>query len=361
MGYWQIRVFLATTAPVNIYLSIAARVFCLSIAYAIANAYGTRINPGRHPVYLLHLEIPPDQVDVNVHPQKKEIRLREEAAIKYALHSAVNTALGSGVSYPTEFALGNKETTVGFSSLFNLETAVSTFNEPTYSDFSQKLTFKEDQQLSIQELPLDNPIRIIGLHGKYLLIDAKSLPPSLFREAERQSLGVVWIDLPAAETRIQFDLLMKNANENPLSQGLLFPVSLHFSKAEAQTLEANLDLLQQLGIQVRQLGSGGFIIDGIPPFIDEPQLHSIFLEILAKLQGIETKETRLRSLAAALSRKTHQRHQFYSEEEARLIAKKWIATSDPLHCPLGKKTLFHMREDEIENSFRAKFKSIEDF
>ncbi len=344
------------------YLFVNRRpVFCLQLAYAIADAYGTRINPGRHPVYLLHLEIPPDQVDVNVHPQKKEIRLRDEAVLKSSLHSAVNAALGSGISHFTECAVENKETTPGVPSLFKLETAVSRFNEPSYADFSQNLIFKEDQQPPVQELPLDNPIRIIGLHGKYLLVDAKSLPSSFFTQAELTSLGIVWIDLPTAETRIQFDLLMMRANENPLSQALLFPVSLDFSKAEAQLLGANLDLLQQLGIQVRQLGGASFIIDGIPPFIDESQIHSIFLEILAKLEGIETKETHLRSLAAALSRKTHQRYQFYSREEALLIVKKLMVTSDPIHCPLGKKTLWHMREDEIENSFRAKFKSIKDF
>ncbi len=320
------------------YLFVNRRpVFCPSISYSIRDAYGTRLNSDKHPVYLLHLSIPSSLVDVNVHPQKKEIRLREESMLKYALHAAVNAALGA--TEPPSFD------TTGFSSFFT---------RTDYSGFSQDLTFKEEDEAPlVQELPFEKPIQLIGLHGRYLLIEAQSLPESLYK-----SPGVVWVDLAAAEARIEFDALMKRASECPVSQGLLLPASFHFSKAEAELLKVNLDSLQKLGLQVREAAESAFIIDAIPPFVNEGELQSILLEMIGELQGLEREmtygEAALRRLAAILSRKARFHRRFYSQQEAQLIVQKLMKTSDLLHCPQGKKTLFHIGEDEIENYFTAK-------
>jgi DNA mismatch repair protein MutL len=325
------------------YLFINRRpVLCPSVAYAIRDAYGTRLAAGRHPVYLLHLAIPPHLVDVNVHPQKKEVRLREELALKTSLQSAVNNAFGhiSSTSLQTE----------GFSPLFT---------QPTQSNFFADLTLKEESEtLQPEILPFEQPLRYIGLHGNYALIDALSMPPCVFQEQERTSLGVVWVDLPAAEARVQFEALVKKTEGTPPSQGLLFPISLSFAKAEAALLKVHLETLQALGLQVRESGQCAFIVDGIPPFMKEEEIPSIFVEILGDVQGLEAEspygEVRMRRLAAALCRKVRFCRHLYSLEEARWIVASLMKTSDPLHCPQGKKTLFHIREEEIEHRFAAK-------
>jgi len=314
-------------------------VYCPAIAYAVRDAYGTRLNSDRHPVYLLHLSIPSNLVDVNVHPQKKEIRLREESMLKYALSNAVNAALGNNAP------LGKED--VPFASFFT---------QPIVSDFSHAFVFKEERdEPFIPVLPLDHPISLIGLYGSYLLVNAGSMPSSIFSEEQRNFEGVVWIDLPAAEARIQFDALVRKAEENPVSQGLLLPISLSFSKAEAELLIAHLEMIQQLGLVIRQVGEFSFIIEGIPPFLKEGEVQSVLIEMIGELQGIEREKTQseaaLRRLAAHVSRKCRFNRQFYSHEEARLIVQKLVKTSDPLHCPQGKRTLFHIREDDIENYF----------
>ncbi len=328
------------------YLFVNERpVNCPAIAFAIRDAYGTRLDVGKHPVYLLHLKIPSQLVDVNVHPQKKEIRLREETILKYILHSAVNDALGSaGVSAQLSHPTLQEP---AFSSFFT---------EPLLSDFSGSFVFKEERDdLPVPELSFGSAISLIGVHGHYLLVRADSLPAFTFTEKERRASGVVWIDLPAAEARIALDSMMSRSEGVPLSQGLLLPVLLNFSKAESELLTANLDILQKLGIEVRAVGESAFIVESIPPFLNESEIQSMALEIVAELQGQHQektwKERSLRHLAAVLSRRARSNRRFYSLEEARLIVQKLMQTSDPLHCPQGKKTLFHVTEDEIERYF----------
>jgi DNA mismatch repair protein MutL len=319
-------------------------VLCPAVAYAIRDAYGTRLGTGRHPIYLLHLTIAPHLVDVNVHPQKREVRLREESLLKASLQSAVHSAFGHVTT-----------------STFKAEELSPFFTPPSSCGFFEELVLKEDVQAPETEaLPLEHPLQYIGLHGRYVLVDALSMPSSLFQERDRSSLGVVWVDLPAAEARIHLDALMKKTADGvPLSQGLLFPISLSFSKAEAALLKAHIEMIQALGLQVRESGECAFIVEGIPPFMKEEEIPSIFVEIIGALQGLEVEtpsygEARMRHLAATLCRKVRFCRRFYSLEEAKRIVARLVKTDDPLHCPQGKKTLFHIREEEIEHRFTAK-------
>ncbi len=317
-------------------------VVCFPIAHAIRDAYGTRLGSDRHPVYVLHLSLPRELVDVNVHPQKREVRLREESLLKFAVHTAINTAFGSGEisvfspvqSQPEDFAF--------------------CFSKPSYPDFSQPLVLKEEEDSFASELKFENPIRPFGLYGRYLLAQ----PSSLWTQI---STGIAWIDLISAERRIQFDALLKNAQLTPVSQGLLLPVTVHFSKAEAELLQASLDIIQKLGIQIREVGDAAFIIEGIPPFILESEIQLLLMEILGELQNLEKEKTHsvsaLQRLAATISRKGSSRKQFYDMQEAVLIVQKLMQASDPMYCPQGKRIVYHMREDEIESYFTARTKS----
>lgn len=334
------------------YLFVNRRpVFCLPIAYAVRDAYGTRLNTDRHPIYVLHLTIPPTHVDVNVHPQKKEIRLREESMIKYALHSAVNASLGS--EEPPLFPSQGTD--------ISLMAAPSSFSSAfkTAADFIEPLCLKEEDVLPEQSKTLFAPeLNIVGFYGRYLLVDAKSLPASFFSRMQSRAApsGVVWCDLPAIEARIQFDALMRQA-DLPLSQGLLMPITLSFSRAEAQLFAANLETIHKLGLQMRQAGDTVFMIEGIPPFLEEGDVRTALEELIAELQGLEKEKPqqhgveKMRKLAGCLSRRIRSRKRSYSLTEARHLVEQLMRTSDPYHCPQGKLTLCHISEDEIEKYF----------
>lgn len=312
-------------------------VSCLPISYAIRDAYGTRLSSDAHPFYVLHLFLPSSLVDINVHPQKKEIRLREESMLKYTLHHVVNRVL-SGEEV-TECLKSDTPP-----SFFLKEEEVPTF---------QPLVLEEERDVFLEEpLPLSLEIEPIGIHGRYLLITAISCPIL----CKKEKGGVVWIDLVAAEARIQFDTLLLQAETTSLAQGLLLPLSLSFSRAEAECLSSHIDLVHMLGLQIRRVGEMGFLIEAIPPCLEEKEIKSVLEAIIGTLQGLEreniTEQETLRCLATEICRQVSVRTKNYSLSEGLHIVKCLINSSDPLHSPLGKPILFHIEEDELESYFK---------
>ncbi len=316
------------------YLFINRRpVFCLPLMYAMRDAYGTRLSADRHPLYVLHLDIPPGRLDVNVHPQKKEIRLSDEAHLKHILHQKVNDALGG------------KQAT---DSQLHPSIPFSAFMEERSIDFTVPLCLKEEERAQPPEIPLTMEINIVGFYGRFLLVEAATLP--LFASEK----GIVWFDLAAVDSRLQFEQLLKRAQTTPLSQGLLIPASLSFSRAETQMLTANLEIVEQLGIHLRPLHSTVFLVDAIPPFIEEGSVAKMIEEIIGELQGLEKEsgQTKLQHVAARLCQRVRSRKPPYNLGEARQMIEELMQAKDPYHCPQGHKTLRHIQEEELESYFK---------
>lgn len=296
-----------------------------AISYAVRDAYGTRLGSDRHPLYLLHLFLDPAKVDVNVHPQKKEIRLRDESFLKHALHSAVNSALG-GISPTIERA------DTHFSNFFSEPTTV----------FSAPLLFKEETVEENYSFNLNVPLHIIGLYDNYLLIDVSSLPQ--FAGAS----GMAWIHLPRAQARLEFEKLLENADTTPLSQGLLLGLTLFFSPSEMQFLHMQQPYLHQLGLQMHPISEQAFLVDALPPFLKENAVANFLHEILEDRQNL-AQET-LQKLAVKLCQEKWFRRS-YALDEARQIVQSLLHCKDPNHCPRGKKIIHPIMEEEIERYF----------
>jgi DNA mismatch repair protein MutL len=330
-------------------------VHCPLISYAIRDAYGTRLGTDRHPVYLLHLSIPSPLIDVNVHPQKKEIRLREEKRVRDILHSAVNRSLSvsehgedCGNILPFERMEPKTQNKREFSSFFS----------DLRPDFSQPLLLKEERMEPSQEIPLFDSaqeIPVIGLYRHYLIVESEAFPRSFLFD----SRGIVWVDLFAVEARLHFNTLMQNAEAVlGISQGLLIPLTLSFSRAEAELLKTHLEPMQKLGIQMREIGETVFLVEAIPPFLSEEEVRIALEEMMGELQGMQRGKTldeeKKRRLASCLCQRVKSRKKSYTLVEANHLVKQLLQADDPFHCPHGKKTLFYVREEEIENYFTRK-------
>lgn len=327
------------------YLFINRRpVFCLPISYAVKDAYGTRLGVDRHPVYVLHLFLPPSLVDVNVHPQKKEVRLKEEGLLKSLLQSAVNEALGGKVESFAE----------SFSMPAVAPFAFSEIDEPRMTGFTQVLQLREEKPQNFPaELSLTHEFNIIGLYRHYSLVEAETF-------SGNPEEGITVFDLQAVEARLQYDALLKHAEKDPLSQGLLIPLTLSFSKAEAQLLQAHLPTVHKLGLQIHQAGDCVFLVDAIPPFVEEINVKNILEELIAELHGWEKGKGEdkdpLRHLAISISRRARSRKKAYTIGEARSLLQQLLRSSDPSHCPQGRRISFCISEEDIENGFTAKTK-----
>lgn len=224
------------------------------ISFAVRDAYGTRLDKDRHPIYVLHLNLPSDVVDVNVHPQKKEVRFQDEAGIRRKVQEAVHVAL-SGKSLPPAF---EKAAPLSFS-------AVGT-----------ALKFRETGSTPTEVLPWngkDEPEALpVGIFEHFLLLDAATVAG--------YEPGILIVDLLAIQEKLAYDALKKE-DQKAVSQGLLLPLKLELTPADAKALELHLPLLERMGFSLASLGSDVFSIDAIPSFLLEAQVKDAILSVLS--------------------------------------------------------------------------------
>jgi DNA mismatch repair protein MutL len=302
-------------------------VACPAISYAIKDAYGTRLSPDKHPFYVLHLAIAPDLIDVNVHPQKREIRLREEGRLRWVIQSAIHESFSSR---PIQNSTRPSEPL-----LF-----------PSLSTPLPLLLKEEFPSVPTQApLPIERFIEPVGLWGNYLLISSENLPSGLLKSQEK---GIVFVNLPYAEQRIAFESL--TTRDTSPSQGLLLPLILSFSLAETARLKTQLSLIENMGIHMHEIGKETFAVTAIPSRLKTEDVKALLSDILAEIQGIQWDRTeesiKLRKLATLVSRNLAS--SFYTLDKALLIFKQLLTTNDPLHSPQGKATLFHLKESSFE-------------
>ncbi len=379
------------------YLFINARpVHCLPFAFAIRDGYGTSVDTARHPIYVVHATIDPTLIDVNVHPQKKDIRLQEEESMKQAMRRAISRALQSPQKN-SEMPLALE---IDFPSSFHLrETPDEPVFFPEFRSSSEPILEKQTS------FSLAEEVRAVGLFEHYLLLEAESITPSwmtqeknrgIYRNnlenrefdkeatqnfclermtiAERQGMsegknfeskptrsktdfpscfGIIWVDLLAAEARILFERLM-SAQGKKETQGLLLPITFSCSKAEAEKLHTCFSELEQLGISLRSIGPTVFMVEAIPAFLDEKEIHAMLQAIASSLteDAYSLSEKKMRQCAQTICRLSRSRTRAFSLSEGLRLFNELSKTGDPMHCPQGKPTIYHMRKDEIESHFQ---------
>lgn len=305
------------------HLFINARsVTCPSLSFAVKEGYGTRLEPGRFPIYVLHLTLPPSLLDINVHPQKKEVRLKDEPLLKSKVMHAVSRGL----------AQVHTETM----------TSAPTFSEPATSFASFRLSteglkFKEVDEPWVEQKTLElpsAPFQPIGIYRSYLLFDGATLD-------HIEGDGFVLVDLLAARARILFDTLQK-PDKKMASQALMFPITLSFSTIEMAQITPDLPLLSQCGFDLRPIGEGALLIEAHPPYLAEDKLKDIILD----LTTIKDRERKLASLASRLARSGKKS---FTQIEAVRLFEDLLKSSDPNHCPLGKPTFKVLSSQDLEN------------
>ncbi|MFI5333603.1 MAG: DNA mismatch repair endonuclease MutL [Chlamydiales bacterium] len=309
-------------------------VHSLAISYAVRDGYGTRLAEGRHPSFVLHLELDTEALDVNVHPQKKEVRIRDEHLVKDQMRDSVFKALET---QGQEFSRLCDEVPFLFSDL------------PQAPDRSLPLKFAERANEPELSLDLSQKARSLGVVGNFLLLDPFLLPKP-FGDGEE---GILLIDLEAVRRRLLFDALKSDRKIE--SQGLIVPFSVHLPRMDAQRIEANLEEVERLGIQLRPVGGEKFLIDSLPPFLDLErvgELLSLFAEELCIKEII--KEERERRLAGLCARIVHSDKKKLSETEALHLFEALLKTPSSHSCPEGKPTFARIKLHEIAKFFTPK-------
>lgn len=256
------------------YLIINDRVVtCHAISKFMKDAYSTRIAEDDFPIFVLNIKVPSNFIDVNVHPQKKEIRLTELVLIREAVKKAVDKAFIKEL---------DKEKTPVF---FENEISFAKTEENSCQESAKENIFEKfEKQLIFENFnPLENIFKDFLQTNNFVFLDAKLLKSHLDLKDDEE---ILIIDLSAIYSYLLFEKIKTKKNISR-QQNLLIPITIDLHSGDIYFLENNLLNLSDLGFEIRVVGKNAVVIDAMPDIIANESVKDVFFLILEDLKHFD--------------------------------------------------------------------------
>jgi DNA mismatch repair protein MutL len=333
----------------------------VALSTALLQAYHTLLMVGRYPLTALFLEMPPEEVDVNVHPAKAEVRFRNPDKVFSFIQRSVRRALlayspipnvapslwGTTRTVPAEtphhtgldWKIAHDEPLPGGrDQTLRVETNLQSSREASNSP----ITNSQLPTSTAQPSPTIPLLRLVGQIGATYLV------------AEGPD-GLYLIDQHAAHERVLFEKLMtQHAMKNIPSQALLTPVAVTLPPQSSHLLITQLPILKHFGFDVEEFGPNTFQVRAMPALFmgSDPSaalraLVEDFEEDEAPLQN----EIEARLAARVCKRMAVKAGQALSLDEQRALLNDLEACDSPRTCPHGRPTMIHLSVDMLERQF----------
>jgi DNA mismatch repair protein MutL len=347
------------------YLFINGRaVFSPQISFLVRDAYGTLLPSNKHPIFVLHLSVPGEFVDVNVHPQKKEVRLRQESAMKDMLLKGVQQAIqkGSNECHPLYAPMLESEPATmqerpiinpGFSMCSREEQALIKEYVPPQPMIRTTPSILQPSPSLFPAPPAENRAfpRVLNTIPSYIILDALTLEDW---KAVPQD-GLCLLDQKAAHARVIFENLQQNPGRVAV-QFLLIPQPVNVPPHEASLVRMHLDHLIAAGIHIHETGPSNFLVDAIPEVLGNVDVGKLILDLLdhaGEFQGKNALENEIqRQVAFSASEAAVNSYRRLQIEEAQMLVNRLFRCKTPFLCPHGKPTLSYLGPEELMKKFQ---------
>ncbi|MDW7726234.1 MAG: DNA mismatch repair endonuclease MutL [Candidatus Methanoperedens sp.] len=313
-----------------------------AISNALRKGYGTLVPKGRYPVAVLKISLDRKQVDVNVHPAKKEVRLSHEKEISDTVTEAVKSALSGGNLIPDLKFPQNQQ-----SLAYNSPAVESIIRENTPEfkvsarDTERRLRHTE-RMLDDDDMKSEIPeIRILGQVGNLYVI------------AEKDD-GIIIIDQHAAHERILFEQVCESKRND--SQELLVPINLGLDSKERVLMKDTIPYLERFGFRITEFGPDSFAVTSVPDILgrlEEPELiHDIISDILSEGRikdetGIFERVTKSIACRGAIKAGAD-----CSADQLGSLVRQLFLADNPYTCPHGRPIMISFNRKELDTLFR---------
>ena len=309
-----------------------------SLSHAVTQAYDGMINAGSFPLAALLISLPPEQVDVNVHPTKAEVRFRDGyqvfAAVQRSVRQALQTAEPDASSTDPWISNGFNETVAGYqpwrSSIRLLESGDS-FDDADLAFVPEGA----DSPQKPRTLPL---LRVVGQIGAAYIV------------AEGPA-GMYLVDQNAAHERLLYEQIREQHELGQLetvkpdeSQTILL------SPDDASRLRDLADTFAQLGFEIEEFGPNTFVVRALPHCVASLRSGDVITEMLARLNGGSKS---LGDAIAALAEVAAVRSgQILQSDEMKTLLAGLERCPSPMASPNGRTTLVHLTREQLASEFR---------
>ncbi len=363
-----------------------------SLIRAIQDGYHTLLPIGRYPVVVLHIEMDPTLIDVNVHPSKLEVRLSKEEELGKLVTDTINTLFKQVQLIPEVKKLTfekEKSEQIEFSLSHEPIQATSFVVEATKEDHSD--TFREEQEEVKSYNDVLSPPYAQRVNEQPLEVKRSSLPSysppldteaiSMSEDAKTVSVveqrvpvlypigqmhgtyilaqndnGLYIIDQHAAQERIKYEYFREKVSEDYKQlQDLLVPLSFEFTAVEADRLLENNEALQNLGIFMEPFGQHTYIVRSHPIWFPKGLEEEVIKDIVEEvMNGKKVTLGKLREEAAILMscKASIKANRFLRNDEMFTLLETLRKCEDPFTCPHGRPIFIHFTTYEMEKMFK---------
>ena len=316
---------------------------------AVFKGYQGRIMKGKFPLAVIFIYIAFDQVDVNVHPSKKEVKFFKAQQVYQAVAATVRKAF-----------LTAQENVIDYSKseAIKLDPA---YRFQHYSGTNKSDGLPKVEQPAVEwgapakkELQIAQPCKELFFEPDSPKIIGQVMGTYILSESES---GLMLIDQHAAHERIVYEALKNRYQSlNVVSQELVVPETMELNHKESDTLLTILDDLVSMGIGVEPFGGTTFVIKSIPSIIAQKQVKPIIIEIIEKTLTDKNEFSKARWLDECLilmacHNAIRANKQMNTMEMEKLLC-DLEKCDNPMHCPHGRPIMITLTKDELEKLFK---------
>lgn len=344
--------------------------------HAISAAFEGLLQPGKHPSYFLNLEVDPKSIDINIHPTKTEIKFDDEQTIYAILRAAVKHSLGQFSIAPvldfdrdknldTPYGFENTPSSVpkvevdrSFNPFSNSNSTSPSYSKPvgeaweglyvgleskSNTDSFSQVNYESDEMNSsiFDESSEQKAQKTFQLHNKYIINTIKS--------------GMLVIDQNRAHERILYEeFLHKTTVNEAVSQQLLFPLQLKFSKSDNTILKNLKQTLETTGFVFSTFTDESIELTGVPVGVKESEVHIVFEQLIHDIEhevpdvNFSISDLISKSLAKSLAIKNGKK---LEREEQEYIINTLFSCKEPSISPAHKTVFTTLKVEDLDKKF----------
>lgn len=326
------------------------------VSHAVRQAYQDVLYHGRHPAFVLFLEIEPKDVDVNVHPTKHEVRFRDSRVIHGFVSSTLQKALAQ--DRPQDHLQSNEAQSLLPEEAIPTQSTMGLAPAPTPLNYSAKTSGYQGQSVN-------TPMHAYqSLYAEGGAEESAIIPPLGFAIAQLKGIyilaeneqGMIVVDMHAAHERITYEQMKTDFDkEGLIAQPLLVPESLSVSQREADAVEQNPDVFLRLGFRVERAAAESIVVREIPALLRGTQVEALLRDVISDVlehgtsQRIRHKINEILSTMACHGSVRANRKLTIPEMNA--LLRDMEATERSGQCNHGRPTYFQLSLDELDKLF----------
>ncbi len=304
------------------------------LSRATEDAYRGLLMTGKHPIAVINISLPPQDIDVNVHPSKTEVKFRDEPGLFTAVQRSVRAALVKEMTVPQ----GQRHPgAVGLPVLSHKKEPLAIQEELFKGYASTRSVSALTKQSEGSPLPI---LRVIGqIAATYIIAEGPD--------------GLYLIDQHAAHERILFErVCFQQQNSTVEAQGMLDPLTIEVTPRQEELLKDGIKVLESFGFAIEPFGLRIYLLRTVPTLLGKGNAAQAVIEILDSLGEEGERVKREEKIAFSLAcHSAVKAGQVLNQDEMNELVRELEQTESPYTCPHGRPTIVRFTSSQLEREF----------